>query len=503
MEFLRNQSLRTKVIGVFLVPTLLIVLVYGLLTYFSARQGLEDELAKRLVSVGQAVSADFSGGFDARQIERLDATKGRVRQRLRQRLAKMREATGVKRLVLFNREMENLVDSAGPTPFGEKIYRLEVDRFEISKTFERAEPSTSLLFEGNDGRLYKSAYVPITLDEKVVAALAVEASAEYFGLLRDFASLLTLLGGIGLALVVLAGTLFSRALTRPVNRLVEAARRLGEGQLEEPVVELPDEPAEGPQRDEIVFLARAFEEMRRDILSRDRQMQMMLSGIAHEVRNPLGGMELFCGLLREDLREAGNEGALEKIERIEHELGYLDRVVDEFRDFAKGAPIERERFSAADMLDELQELMQGDLQEAGCRLEVDLTPEIELTADREQVRRVVLNLVRNAYQACQREEGEVVVRVDAPDPGTRRLVVEDNGPGIPEEVLDEAFTPFYTTKEKGSGLGLPLSRQIVEKHGGNFEVDSTVGEGTRVVMTLPFDDEVEVDEPEVPEGWLG
>jgi signal transduction histidine kinase len=215
-------------------------------------------------------------------------------------------------------------------------------------------------------------------------------------------------------------------------------------------------------------------------------------------------MELFCGLLREDLQEAGHQEALEKIDRIEHELGYLDRVVDEFRNFAKDAPIERERFSAADMLEELEKLMQGDLQQAGCRLDVEVDPaDVALTADREQVRRVVLNLVRNAYQACEAEDGEVVVRVDAPDGQTRRVIVEDNGPGIPEEVLDEAFTPFYTTKEKGSGLGLPLSRQIVQKHGGRFEVDSTVGEGTRVVMTLPFDEDIEVDEPEVPEGWLG
>jgi signal transduction histidine kinase len=502
MEFFRNRSLRTKLIGVFLAPTLLIVLLYGLLAYFAARQGLEDELGERLVSVGQAVSADLSGGFDARLIERLDGSKKRVRKRLRERLVETRDRTGVKRLFLFNRDLENLVDSEGPRPFGEDIYKLQVDRLEIDRTFEQAEATTSVLFEGNDGRLYKSAYIPITYEGRVVATLAVEASAEYFGLLRYFASVLTLLGAVGLALVVAAGTLFSRALTQPVNKLVEAARRLGHGELDEPVVELDDEDDDRPQRDEIAFLARSFEEMRRDVLDRDRQMKMMLSGIAHEVRNPLGGMELFCGLLQEDLEEAGDEEALEKLDRIEREVDYLDRVVDEFRNYAGETSLERERFAVDELLAELQGLTAGDIDEKGCELSLDVEQGLEATADREQIRRVVLNLIRNAYQACEGDD-HIELEGHAPEPDMRTIVVRDDGPGMTDEQLEEMFTPFYTTKEKGSGLGLPLSKQIVEQHGGSLEVDTEPGEGTEVRIRLPFDDSIEASEPEVPEGWLG
>ncbi|MFB6351460.1 MAG: PAS domain-containing sensor histidine kinase, partial [Bradymonadaceae bacterium] len=360
----------------------------------------------------------------------------------------------------------------------------------------------SVLFEGKDGKLYKSAYIPITYDDEVVAALGVEASAEYFTLLRYFASVLTLLGAIGLAVVVAAGTLFSRALTQPVNRLVEAARRLGQGQLEEPVVDLGDSADEGPQRDEIVFLARAFEEMRRDVLDRDRQMQMMLSGIAHEVRNPLGGMELFCGLLREDLEEAGDEEAVEKLDRIERELDYLDRVVDEFRNYAGDTTLERERFPADEMIEELEGLCAGDLEEAGCQLTTEVPADLEVTADREQIRRVVLNLIRNAYQACG-DGGRIAITVEAPDDEMRTIRVSDDGPGIVEEELEEMFTPFYTTKEKGSGLGLPLSKQIVEQHGGTLTVETETGEGTSVEIRLPFDESIEEAESDVPDGWLG
>ncbi|MFB6351461.1 MAG: hypothetical protein ABEN55_05430, partial [Bradymonadaceae bacterium] len=142
MEFFRKRSLRTKLVGVFLGPTLIIVLLYGLLAYFAARQGLEGELGKRLMSVGRAVAADYSGQFDARLIKRLDASKTRVRDRLRSQLVRAKKATGVKRLVLFNRDLENLVDSEGPNPFGERVYQLKTDRFEIEKTFQRAEATT-------------------------------------------------------------------------------------------------------------------------------------------------------------------------------------------------------------------------------------------------------------------------------------------------------------------------------------------------------------------------
>jgi signal transduction histidine kinase len=514
MRRIGNLSLRTKLVGLFLGTTLAIVLLYGFLAYSAAREGLEDELGKRLTSVGQAISAELSGGFEAEQIRRLDADKTRVRDRLRQRLRRVKEQTGVKRMYLFDSDLENLVDTDGPTAFGEPIYKLEADRYEIRRTLDRAVATTSVLFEGQDGRLYKSAYVPITLGSEdaeadgpeVVAVLGVEASAEYFGLLRYFASVLTIIGGVGLALVVLVGTWFSRAITRPINQLVEAARRLGEGEFEEPVVEdnqLPD----GETADEIAFLAHSFEEMRRDIRGRDRRMRMMLSGIAHEVRNPLGGMKLFCGLLEEDLdaREgAGDEfdEEREKLDRIRREVSYLERVVDEFRDFARQAPLERQRVDARRLVVDTVGTARGDLGEFGCDLTHEIEDGLELTVDPDRLRRVLLNLIRNAGQACG-EGGRIVVRASAPEADRRVIEVEDDGPGMSPEVLEEVFTPFHTTKEKGSGLGLPLSKQIVEQHGGSIDVESEPGEGTLVRVSLPFDESIDERSSDVPEGWLG
>ncbi len=498
-----RTSLRNKVIGVFLLPTLLIVLVNGFLAYFAARQGLEDELGKRLVSICQTLSADLSESIEAAQIARLDPSKHRVLQRLRDKLESTRKRTGVRRVFLFDRDLHSLVDTRDDITFGQQLFEVETDRVELQHTFQAGAPATSVLFKDEHGAFYKTGYAPITQDGKVVAVVGVEASAEYFDLLRNFASVLTVLGAVGLLLVILAGTLFARALVRPVNRLVDAASRLGEGHFDEPVVDDPHAKTDG---DEIDFLAASFEEMRRSILSRDRQMQMMLSGIAHEVRNPLGGMELFCGLLREDLDDEPDTEAtrqkLDKLDKINRELSYLEKVVKDFLAFARHLPLEVERFSAADFGDEVRGLLAGEVDAAGCTLAVDVVEGVELTADREKLRRALINLVRNAYQACD-AQGAITVEVTAPDAEHRQICVRDDGPGIPADKLDDILTPFFTTKEKGSGLGLALTQQIVERHGGTMDIDSGVGDGTTIRILIPFDPAIEPVASHIPKGWLG
>lgn len=499
-----RQSLRSKLIGVFLLPTLVIVALYGFLAYFASRQGLEEELGKRLVSIGETMSAQMSEGFDAKQIARLDETKVRVISRLREELQKTRATTNVRRIFLFDRDHRLLVDSAtdasaDEVAFGQRLYELEPHRAEIERVFRDAKPATSVLFQGPDGLLYKTGFVPITSDNEVVAALGVEASAEYFDLLTDFASVLTILALLSIFLVIIAGTVFSRQLVRPINSLVRAAERLARGDWEEPV-------RSAPEGDEIAFLARSFEDMRRSIVSRDNQMQMMLSGIAHEVRNPLGGMELFCGLLAEDLRE-GDAGSraemLEKVGKIQRELDYLERVVTDFLDFARNVPPDLERFSAEDLLADMEDLLSGEVTDAGCTLEVTCDPpDVELTADRQKLRRALINVVRNAYQACG-AGGAIRVKVEADGLDSRRIVVEDNGPGIPADQLEEVLTPFFTTKEKGSGLGLALTARILEQHGGSLSVSSDDGAGTAITFSLPFDDSLQPVATEIPEGWLG
>ena len=495
-----RQSLRSKLIGVFLLPTLLIVALYGSLAYFASRQGLEDELGERLVAVGQTLSAQWSEGFDAKQLARLDENKGRVIARLHQELVTTCERTGVRRVAVFDRAHRSLVDSDPAVEFGAQLYDLEPHGAEVRQVFAGGTAQVSVLFSGPDELLYKTGFVPITSDGEVVAVIGVEASASFFDLLTEFASVLTGLAVLAILLIVLVATVFSRRLVAPINRLVEAARRLGRGEFHAPI---PTSEGE----DEIAFLSQAFEDMLQDIVGRDAQMQMMLSGIAHEVRNPLGGMELFCGLLVEDLKADTSQPEhlemIEKVGKIQRELSYLDRVVNDFLDFARNVPLELERFDARTFVVEVDDLLRGEVVDAACTLEIE-AQDIELTADRQKLRRALINIIRNALQACSVDgNGEIRVSVGVTDDGQRVIEVRDNGPGIPTERIDEVLTPFYTTKEKGSGLGLALTRRILEQHRGTLEISATPGGGATVRLVFPYDPDVAAVPSSIPEGWLG
>ena len=493
---------------IFVLPTAVIVVVLVAVAYGAARQGLEDELSRRLVEVSQVMAVDLSEGVDAAQIQRLDESMIRVHGRLQQRLKRIRDATDVQRIFIFDRDSGSLVDTEVETGFGETLYRIQADRQEVERLFVEGTPGAGPLFKTDSGAYYKTAYAPIFYEGEVVAAVGVEASAGYFQLLTRFASMMALLGVLGVGMLVLLGIWFSRLLVRPVNTLVEAAARLGRGELNTPVENYARSSWERTQ--ELDVLMSAFEEMRQSIVERDQRMQMMLAGIAHEVRNPLGGMELFCGLLREDLQAGEGDGMADKVamvERIEREIDYLEGVVSNFLDFARREELVLERIEGADLIGEVLEVVEIDATKVGCAVAAEVEDGVELTVDPGKLRRALINVLRNACQASADQGTAIVVRCRARD-DRRILEVKDQGEGIAPDKIEELCKPFITTREKGSGLGLALTRHIVEEHGGELTIDSAVGRGTTVTIELPFDDSVEARETDnsetvVPEGWLG
>lgn len=509
IEESRMRSLRARLNTAFVLPTALIVIVLVAVAYVAARQGLEGELAKRLEEVAQVIAVDMSNGIDAAQISRLDESMHRVRGRLVVRLQSVRDATEVRRIFIFDEEARSLVDTDEDTGFGERLYRIQADRAEVARTFDEGVATTGPLFQTDSGAFHKIAYAPITYEGETVAAIGVEASATYFDTLTRFASVLTLLGALGVMVVVGIGFWFSRLLVRPVDTLVDAAERLAEGDLETPVV--IDQHRRWARTEELDFLMGSFEEMRQAIVERDQQMKMMLAGIAHEVRNPLGGMELFCGLLKEDLRSSApveeTQKKIEKVERIEREINYLERLVESFLDFAGSTELSRERIDGADFIDEVIEVVDVDLSAVSCRVQTEVEEAVQLTVDRGRMRRALINVIRNACQASAQDGDVIVIRCLSSEAG-RRIEVEDSGRGIAEDDLEQLCQPFYTDREQGSGLGLALTRQIVEEHGGTLEIESRLGEGTTVRFELPFDEAVKTtrEEPQqqaIPEGWLG
>ncbi len=467
------DSLRARLLAAFLLPTLLLLTLAGSLGYRASRNVLEEELGASLSALAAAVSAQLSAErLLALTADDAEGDGSRTYRTLSRQLGEARAATHARRIVAFASDGRVLLDSGGSLPIGAQLPELARDRLELSRVLEGRERAHSqVLFEGNDGELYKTGYAPLISDGKIVGAVAVEGSAEFFGplrrLFRAFAGLLA----ATLLVLALAAVLTARALARPLERLVQSALRIGRGDLSTKVDPQPTQ--------EIGILAHELEAMRGALESRDRQLKMMLGGVAHEVKNPLGGIELFTGLLAEDLESHPSK---EHVKKIQRELDYLKRIVDDFLTFAREQKIAALAFAPQDWVSASSDLLSGEAQGKGVKLEAMAEP-ATLEGDVSLLTSALVNLAKNAVQVSVRGQ---TVKLTGRRDGSRYIVeVEDEGPGIPADALAHIFEPFFTTKEKGTGLGLPLARKLFEAHRGTLSVDSRPGRTVFIFRDQP------------------
>jgi signal transduction histidine kinase len=447
-------------------PTVAALGLFGFFAHERARRELENELGRRLATAAAGAAAMLL----PEQLRALGPgdedtlTYANVRRRLELARARL----GVRRALAVTPELESRGDTSGALPLGAQAYEIAADRVELAQAAAGA-PAASPLFVGHDGVPYKRAYAAVGEPGDVAGFVAVEAAADYPATLAAFRRSL-LLAGVGALAAVLALTVWiSRRISGPVVRLAQSAARLGRGDLD---ARIPIE-----TRDEIGLLAQTLEETRDALRARDERLQMMLAGIAHEVRNPLGGLELYAGLLRDAL--AGQPERLEEVGRIEREVGHLKAVVSEFLEFARRPPPSLETLRLGPLLEEVRELTPA---AEGTRVAVDAPADLTVRADPGQLRRVLLNLARNAATAAR--GGRVEISARARD-GVVRVEVRDDGPGVPPELREKIFTPFFTTREKGTGLGLAFVREIVRDHGGDVMVGDAPGGGSVFSFDLP------------------
>jgi signal transduction histidine kinase len=355
---------------------------------------------------------------------------------------------------------------------GATAYELGADKAELERA-ARGTPAASPLFVGHDGVSYKRGYAAVGEPGRVAGFIAVEGDADYQQVLAAFRRRLLVAGGVALLTVLALTALVARRISGPVARLADAAARLGRGDL---AARIPVE-----TRDEIGFLAATLDDTRAALHARDERLQMMLAGIAHEVRNPLGGLELYAGLLRDALGDQPER--LQEVARIERELGHLRTVVSEFLEYARRPPLELAPVPLRPLLEEIRELTEAP---GGVAVSVDAPEGLAARADAGQLRRALLNLARNATAATHGRPGAVVLSA-ASDGATGRVRVEvrDAGPGVPADLREKIFTPFFTTREKGTGLGLAFVREIVRDHGGEVSVGDAPGGGAVFRFDLP------------------
>jgi len=233
---------------------------------------------------------------------------------------------------------------------------------------------------------------------------------------------------------------------------------------------------------------RQLEEAQEQLLRSERlaAIGQVAAMVGHDLRNPLTGIKGAVYYLKTKLDSAMDEKVKEMLALIEKEIYYANRIITDLLEYSKEIHLELTETTPKVIMKEILSLLEApkniqliDLTETQPKIKVDI----------EKMARVFNNIIKNAIDAMP-NGGKLVIKSSQSN-GFVTFTFADAGIGMPPEVMQKIWTPFFTTKSKGMGLGLPICKRIVEAHGGNISVESKVGEGTTFVVTMPVDPEQE------------
>ena len=222
----------------------------------------------------------------------------------------------------------------------------------------------------------------------------------------------------------------------------------------------------------------------------------LAAGLAHEIKNPLAGIQGALEILQQDASSESNRALYEE---MLNELKRVNETLHLMLSSARPSPVQLANTDVQQLLEELRTLLEPALRRQETALLVEVASgRLPARIDRDKIRQVLVNLINNAADAME-SGGTVTIRAASlGDGGGIVLSVQDDGPGIPEEQQQSIFEPFFSTKFTGTGLGLAIARSLVEQHGGSLEVESQVGFGSTFLVLLPASTAVD-EAPQVGE----
>jgi two-component system, NtrC family, sensor kinase len=292
-------------------------------------------------------------------------------------------------------------------------------------------------------------------------------------------------------LMVYVAWFLSRRFMKPLKYLVDQTRRIAKGDF------TPVKPVR-KYRDEFTTVEVAVNRMLRELEHRQnslieshklRAVGILTAGVAHELNNPLNNIMLTAYSM---LEEYGTLNRNEHVDMIKDIIGETERsrsIVHNLLDFTRENISVLELLDLGKLIEETAKLALNQARVRGATIHVQVESDLpKIQGDKQQLKQVALNLVLNSLDAVS-NGGRIEVRVKKLKPGYLGVQVEDNGGGIPADVLPHIFDPFFTTKPvgKGTGLGLSVSHGIITKHGGRIEVESIPDQKTVFTIMLPCD----------------
>jgi signal transduction histidine kinase len=467
-----KPTLRTRLVGIMLLTSMSLIAILTIF-YYRTERGLYNEFARQTAELSRAVQIGMEG-----------ATGGTHDAEALEGFLQNLNAKGVTEISVISGS-DRIIASTTPANVGKWIteHRRElIFKAELGETVTGEGPAYNVV-------------MPVVAAGQPVGYIHLTLTAEDFSaflrlnVLRRMLAAMTILA-VGTLVTVLLATYY----TRPIEQLAAAAGKVAAGDLSQ---ELPVH-----RRDEIGDLSRSFnymlERLREDRALRERlrtaehlaSAGQVAKNIAHEIRNPLNFISLSIDHLRDAYAPADPEQAARLnslVANIKGEVQRISHFAESFLEHGRPFELHRRMCELNEIIDSVLELVAARAQQL--RIEIirhrqELPPQL---LDPELLRTCLYNIVLNAFEAMP-AGGALTVSAEA-QRGQLAIVLTDSGQGVTEEEIERIFEPFHTTKRGGLGLGLPLTRKVVEEHGGKVEFRSDPGVGSTVNLYLPLTQE--------------
>ncbi len=371
--------------------------------------------------------------------------------------------------------------------------RMHTSTFPDSRLFDTA-PITpgdfqSHAFEGRDVQLggvkYRTIMHPFTLSGQAGGFLSLWMPTGEMDSLRW--RIVFSIGGIALlGIIAMAwiGYYIARSINAPVEELVKVTTRVSHGDLSERVLLRSD--------DEIGILADSFNHMIDELRSFEEKLVkseklaaagQMAAGFAHEIRNPLTSIKMLGQVLYKRMKDQPENQ--EMLSSLVKEISRLDRIIQEMIDRARPGELKQQWGEVNQPMKEVITVAEEGINAENISIHQNLSEHLpRMYMDQEKLKQVLWNLILNAKEAMP-DGGHLTLSTEAVSDGFMRISIEDTGRGIPADKVELLFQPFFTTKPEGFGLGLSMSRKIVEQHGGKLILENRSEGGTKAVIFLP------------------
>jgi len=461
-----------------LVIIMLTLLLLTMLTLFALNQMSQTKLVREIQESSTAISEILQ-----MSVEDLTSETEVETSRLEDYLKEVRNK-GVNEINIINTDGE-IIDSSDPEKIGKKR--------DLKKIEKGLKPLPGKKGAEISSQKPYNLVVPVIVGDEQLGYVEINLlldnirEIQHDNFVRRF-SATGMIFALGMILIIF----LAKRYTHPIQRLAINVRKVAAGDLS---VTVPVESA-----DEIGELAASFNEMVEQLRERKNleerlheaehlsRVGQLASGIAHEIRNPLNYISLAIDHLKSEMTASSPEklADIEKIaDTIKEEVRKANYMVLNFMNYGRPLKLRRTNVSFQDLVDRALTVLNDKLKEQKVTVSIDIPSDLpHLFCDQELLRNCLFNFITNGAQSML-DGGELTVSASFDD-GIFRLAFSDRGTGIEPEDLEKIFQPYFTTKEAGIGLGLPITQRIIKEHGGEIIVESQPGEGTVFAVLMPI-----------------